>query len=173
MTMAIYKTFDSLNGNTLKEGDVVILSGIQFTTYLYHGFLNCVDLHSNSLIFDKLSIQEKNAMASAAYGYGTRRVDWPEAQGYDGEALTRLALVLLGFSEGFDVEVKMPSGRWKLFSRKKWCVGISTVSIDLHYYQVADNGDVLEMPRHERMPFYRLKKLYEEADRIRKENTSF
>ena len=171
--MAVYSTFDSLNGKTLKEGDVVILSGIQYTTYLYHGFLNCTDLHSNSLIFDKLSIQEKNAMASAAYGYDTRRGDRSEAYAHDGEALTRLALVLLGFSEGFDVEVKMPSRRWKLFSIKKWCVGISTVNIDRHYYQVTDNGDVLEMPRHERMPFRRLKKLYEEADRIRKENASF
>lgn len=119
--MAIYTSFDELNGKTLQMEDIVFLAGVRY------GVRTCF-LHSpggvgNSAVFDALSIPEGNMhiLAADAYGYANLGGDWPQSRYGDYEALTRLVLVLLAFIEGEEVvSIKMPGGEWRTFKSKDY-----------------------------------------------------
>lgn len=94
--MATYTSFSELKGQQLKFGDEV-----QFTikdenlSYEVHTtFLADINHSSNTIIFEKLNIFDKNRYASLIYGYtvvdGKGVVSWPEFRENDYEAATKL-----------------------------------------------------------------------------------
>jgi hypothetical protein len=110
-----YRTFNQLNGKTLKKGDIVILGGKKHETCI--GFISNNEEH-NDWIFRKTGVNASDFLREA-YGYNSflGSGSWPECKDRDYEALTRAALVLLGFQEGYDVDVQMPYNNWKRFER--------------------------------------------------------
>lgn len=112
--MATYKTFDSLNNKTLKLGDTVVFNGTRYVANRspIGAYMENTKGY-NDEIFDNLLIDEDKA-AVKAYGYGPGCGSWPDCQGEDYEALTRLCLMLLAFIEGSEwVKIKMPDGNFK------------------------------------------------------------
>jgi hypothetical protein len=109
-----YRTFDQLNGKTLEYGDAVVLIGHRHETY--DRFLDNTK-NMNGWIFDEHKIHG-HYFLKEVYGYEPTIGDWPECRTSNYEALTRAALVLLAFQEGYDVEVKMPNNEWKMFSKE-------------------------------------------------------
>lgn len=114
--MAIYTSFNDLNGRTLKYGDTVIF-GKDIAYDVNDAYLNSVQ-NNNDRVFclalkdESCSDELIHALADAAYGYPNRGGCWPQCDPYDWEALTRLVLVLYAFYEGskeVDVEIK---GEW-------------------------------------------------------------
>lgn len=112
-----YTSFDELNGKTLKGGDRVIIAGIEHI--VYYRFLNCNGQPTNRPAFTDLGIDADKA-CTELYGYPAEDGSWPVSTSCDYEALTRAVLFLFAMHEGFDVEIQMPNGRWKLFRQEDW-----------------------------------------------------
>lgn len=116
----VYTSFDELNGKTLEENDTVVFGRLNYT--VRPRFLAIQDDGNNEQVFRDLNMEGKvDRLLNEAYGYRNTGGWWPECSIHgDYEALTRAVLVLLAFGEGSDVEVQMPDGTWKMFSREKY-----------------------------------------------------
>lgn len=112
-----YKSFDQLNGKTLKEGDEVVIFNSTHEVRTDH-FYNIRHINNNVFILFGINSGE---LASEVYGYSNLGGCWPSCRHKDFEALTRIALVLLAFAEKRDVYVDMPDGTTKFFKMSKWC----------------------------------------------------
>lgn len=105
--MAIYKSFNRLNGKTLKFEDTVVF-GPDLIYEVREGFLYNTGTGENTAVFKKLGA-DKQTLAVEAYGYVPGTGYWPDSNMQDYEALTRLCLVLFGFLEGAEeVILDMP-----------------------------------------------------------------
>lgn len=130
--MATYKSFNELNGKTLKLNDIVYFGKHSKHKYLVKDCYLFNSLGRNNHIFDivKQKSQYKDKLrdsdfdyflANTAYGYSNSGGEWPQSLVEDFEALTRLTLVLFALLEGSEViEVKI---------RDKW------VEIDINKFK--------------------------------------
>ena len=100
--MATYRSYEELEGKTLRFGDIVKFRlGNKTVPYNVHdGFLNTPE-PPNSKIFDELDLLRFD-FASAYYGYKTINGSWPECKKGDYKALTRLVLALFKKCEEFN-----------------------------------------------------------------------
>lgn len=100
--MATYKSFDQLNGKTLKEGDTLIFKKLHYK--VYHSFFCLEDSSSsNDYIITSLGFIPE-AFCEAAYGYQPEGGEWPESGEGDFEALTRAALLIFCMLEDSKVD---------------------------------------------------------------------
>jgi hypothetical protein len=92
-----YKTFDELNGKTLKRGDKVYFFGVIYT--VCEEFLS-IESSNNREALDTIVGNNVKAYVKKAYGYISKVGNWPQSKTRDYEALTRLCLVMLADIEG-------------------------------------------------------------------------
>jgi hypothetical protein len=122
--MASYKSFNQLNGKTLKSGDTVwfTINGKKYPAHIHSSRLYFM-WFANSYIFELLGIVD---CASLSQHVNNKEIDkdpheGPQWEFYDYEAATRFVLVLLAFAEGCEsLEVQMPDGSWSPFHYKNY-----------------------------------------------------
>lgn len=102
--MAIYKSYESLIGKVLAEGDTVQFSpstdSYKVANLPGQAWLENQQARSNATCFKELKITNYRELASCVYGYIVTEGVWPSAKSRDFAALTRLVLVLFKFYEG-------------------------------------------------------------------------
>ena len=69
-------------------------------------YLDCLNSH-NSLIFDKLNIENKYKFYSKSYGYETDYSNFAYCYDKDYKALTRLALDLFKLCDNYETEINV------------------------------------------------------------------
>lgn len=117
--MATYTSFAELNGKTLAYDDDVIFK-VSTRILRYKVASNHLRINGridNSLIFSRLKIKHKYSFCDKFYGYPSGRDGlFPESNGYDFEALTRVTLALFCLIEDGTCEgliFKDEKGNWK------------------------------------------------------------
>lgn len=122
MAKKIYKSFDQLNGNTLKSEDIVVLKSLNHSTLVklavMGAFMN-FDNYNHSeenvaLIFNCKTHEEARGLLGKAYAPLTvRGGTWPEVNVRDYEALTRAALMVFAINEKWPaIQFKQKDGKW-------------------------------------------------------------
>lgn len=96
--MAYYNSLSSLGKNTLKQGDIVELMGIEYVVTKNY-LSNQSAGRYNDQIFTELDIAEKYIFCSNFYGYKTSEGIWPEFSNYDFIAATKLVKALFKIIE--------------------------------------------------------------------------
>ena len=153
-----YKSFDQLNGKTLKEGDVVVILNNTHEIKTDH-FYNT--RHINNNVFSLFGINS-GTLANEAYGYLNLGGSWPSCRYKDFEALTRIALVLLAFSERSDVYIDMPDGTTKFFEMSNWCrkkIPVISEAFRVGDYRAHFQNDRL-VAGCQRIPFSQIENVY-------------
>lgn len=122
--MATYRSFNQLNGKTLKCGDIVrfTINGQQYSSFVQASSLYFLWV-LNSHIFDLLRIIDCPSLTRHVNNreIGGNPYDGPQWKPYDYEAATRFVLVLFAFAEGCEnLEVQMPDGSWSPFHYKNY-----------------------------------------------------
>lgn len=127
--MATYKTFESLNGKTLKHGDRVIFSPKQKYFVMIRrlggeiGYLEGMGDLENNDIFKRIGLQsEVSRYKFAARVYGSRviRGVFPQPESDVAESLTNMALVLFAaVAKDPYIEIKV-KGKWEKINLGKF-----------------------------------------------------
>lgn len=124
--MATYKTFESLNGKTLKHGDRVIFSPKQKYYVIIRsgiGHLEGMGDLENNDIFKKVGLKseaDRYKFASKVYGSRVIRGVFPQPESSVAESLTNMALVLFAaVNKDPYIEIKV-NGKWEKINLKKF-----------------------------------------------------
>lgn len=166
--MATYRSFDELNGKTLKRYDKVVFKVTSTRELVYvvtFAFLIAEGSSRNDRIFQELDLNGR-LLAGHAYGYDLNRGLWPQSKNDDYEALTRLVLVLFAFSEGYDVSLLMPNKEWKLLRRDSIPLGPPTIKLD-GYSTTVWSGEFITVGC-QKIPFAAVERVYQEMKKLRK-----
>jgi len=157
-----YKSFNDLNGKTLKEGDIVVLDDVKYKVcrrYLWA-------LHdSNSAVFASLGLYSdkiKYSLANKVYGYQATSGEWPESKWEDYEALTRLVLVLFAFLED-ETEIEVKIGNiWVKINKNEFVDDVTTVKLNSYYTAEVNNTTKVVTVGCQMFTFDVLRKLVDE-----------
>ena len=123
--MAIYKSYESLIGKVLAEGDTVQFSpstdSYKVANLPRQAWLENQQARSNRTCFKELEISDdrNRKLASLVYGYTVMDGVWPSAKSGDFAALTRLVLVLFKFYEGANTADVYVEGKGLITVNKK------------------------------------------------------
>jgi hypothetical protein len=166
--MAVYESFNSLNGRTLKANDQLIfkdgVGNVQHTYVMFYHSKN------NRIVFTAMGLDVEK-LASKVYGYGYRPLgSWPTTNGRDFEALTRLALVVFAFEEGAEsVKLKMPDGKWVNINRNKFILKNPPPTFDIRVgtYGAKYSGNELHVGC-QKIPFKKVEEVYKKMLSLRK-----
>lgn len=165
--MAVYESFNSLNGKTLKANDQLIFKG--GVGYVEHAYIMFNRSTNNRVVFEKMKI-DAGKLATTVYGYGHHGGSWPTAKNHDFEALTRLALVAFAFEEGEEsVELRMPNGKWVNINRNKFILKNPPPAFDIIVgsYGAKYSGNELHVGC-QKIPFKKVEEVYKKMLSLRK-----
>lgn len=155
MKTTVYKSFDELNGKTLRRGDVVCFKakGINLRYTVEHNYL-WNPTGNNFEIFSELGIIDFRKLAGRVYGYRSKGGVWPQTESYDYEALTRLVLVLFAFLEDEEtVEVRV-GNKWVKVDK-----GATVVTLNDTYYAIINHNDKIVRVGCQTFSFDKLREL--------------
>lgn len=162
--MNTYKSFNQLNGKTLKEDDLVYFGTHKYRVHRL--FLFYAGDHDNDYIFSLLGL-DKDALAAHVYGKNNAKSGgFPETKTTNFDLLTAMTLILFAFYEKSDyVEVTVKGVRNPIVVDRNKFTRIKVMDhnkqLEIYRYLVFASPDgQYAIIGCQKIPFYKVEAVY-------------